>query len=198
MFRNQPNYKPASAVAAQEERRSGHAVRPTLRDARMVMLVAAIFILGIFDLVLTLVAHPMGLLDERNPVARVALGRGVATLITFKICLNLVGCALLFLARATASGKVAAISIFLTYAGLAVWWSECVNEFDRVTRRGSMYVASDCPRPRALCNSKRQDVPRAKSSPDLRHVHGHDGPRTITCPIGARCERPPNRLCVGG
>jgi len=198
MFRNQPNYKPASAVAAQEARRSGHAVRPALRDARIVILVAAIFVLGNFDLVLTLVAHPMGLLNERNPVARVALGRGVATLITFKICLNLVGCALLLLARATASGKVAAISIFLTYAGLAVWWSECVNEFDRVTCRGSMYVASNLPRPRAPCNPKGQDVPRARSSPDPRHVHGHDEPRTITCPTGARCERPPNRLCVGG
>jgi len=118
----------------------------------MVMLVAAIFILGIFDLVLTLVAHPMGLLDERNPVARVALGRGVASLIIFKTCLTLMGCALLVLARATVFGKVAAIGIFMTYAGLAIWWSECVYEFDRITLGGSMYVACDSPGPPAPCN----------------------------------------------
>ena len=71
----------------------------------MVTLVAAIFILGVFDLLLTLLAHAMGLLDERNPVARAALGRGAATLLVFKICLTLVGCALLLLARAARMPK---------------------------------------------------------------------------------------------
>lgn len=80
----------------------------------MVTLLTAILILGIFDLFLTLLAHTLGLLDERNPVARAALGRGAASLITFKIYLTLVGCALLLLARATVSGRVAAVGSTIT------------------------------------------------------------------------------------
>ena len=42
----------------------------------MVTLLTAILILGIFDLFLTLLAHALGLLDERNPVARSAWSWG--------------------------------------------------------------------------------------------------------------------------
>lgn len=152
MLRDHPNYRPANAVATLKASRSRHAKHYALRDVRMVTLVAAIFTLGIFDLLLTLLVHAMGLLDERNPVARAALGRGAASLIIFKTCLTLMGCALLVLARATVFGKVAAIGIFMTYAGLAIWWSECVYEFDRITLGGSMYVACDSPGPPAPCN----------------------------------------------
>ncbi len=109
MSRDHPNYGTVNAVATLKASRSGHAERFELRDVRMVTLLTAILILGVFDLLLTLLAHTLGLLDERNPVARAALGRGAATLLTFKICLTLVGCALLLLARATVSGKVAAV-----------------------------------------------------------------------------------------
>ncbi|UCC31202.1 MAG: hypothetical protein JSU86_02780 [Phycisphaerales bacterium] len=162
MLRDHLDYRPASAVAAPKAGRSGHTVRYA-RDVRIVVLVAAIFILAIFDLLLTLVAHPTGLLDELNPVGRAALGRGVATLITFKICLTLMGCALLLLARASASGKVAAIAIFMTYAGLAVWWSECVSEFDHAVsgRSTCLVMDSDCHRDDYAGNPKGQDVSRA-------------------------------------
>ncbi len=192
MLRDHPNYRPANAVATLKASRSRHAKHYALRDVRMVTLVAAIFTLGIFDLLLTLLVDAMGLLDERNPVARAALGRGAATLLTFKICLTLVGCALLLLARATVSGEVVAIGIFMTYAGLAVWWSECVHEFDRVTRGGSRYVACDRTRPRAPCNPKGQEVPRARPSPQLRRHHHREFTVTPRMSVGGSVPcRPP-------
>lgn len=143
MLRDHPNYGTENAVASLKAGRSGHAGRFELRSVGMVTLLTAILMLGLFDLLFTLLAHTLGLLDERNPVARAALGRGAASLITFKIFLTFVGCALLYLARATVCGRVAAIGIFVMYAGLAIWWSDCVYEFDRVTPGGSMYVACD-------------------------------------------------------
>ncbi len=152
MSRDHPNYETVNAVASLKASRSGHVNPFEVRNVRMVTLLTAILILCVFDLLLTLLAHALGLLDERNPVARAALGRGAASLIVFKTCLTFVGCALLALARATVFGKVAAIGIFMTYAGLAIWWSECVNEFDRIIPGGSMYVACDRPGPPASCN----------------------------------------------
>lgn len=138
-------YKRACAAAAVKARRSAPTVRHTLRDVRVVVLIVAIFVLGIFDLLLTLGVYRVGLLDELNPVGHAALGRGVATLITFKICLTIMGCLFLLLARTTASGKFAAIGIFIMYAVLAAWWCECVSEFDRLVADGSTYqvVAGD-------------------------------------------------------
>lgn len=162
MSREHSNYRSANAVADSKASRAAQAERYGLRNLRMVTLIAAIFIMGIFDLLLTLLAHAMGPLDERNPLARAALGRGATTLLTFKSCLTLVGCASLILVRATVCGEIAAIGIFMIYAVLAARWSECVNEFDRVTSRGSMYIACDRPRPRAPCKPKGQNVPRAR------------------------------------
>lgn len=102
-----------------------------MRNGLIAIGLLAIIAIGAIDLHLTLEAHRVGLLDEVNPVMRAALEYGGENgLITVKVTLTLVGCAVLGLIARYGRGRFR-MPLFLTllaatvivYGGLMFWWA---------------------------------------------------------------------------
>lgn len=91
----------------------------------MICLVAAIWLLNGFDLVLTVLAHQQGVLYEGNPIANYLLACGVTALVLYKIGLVLIGSYPLLRYRTARVTELGTIVILVSYALLAVHWSEC-------------------------------------------------------------------------
>jgi hypothetical protein len=75
--------------------------------------------------VLTVLAHEQGMLHEGNPIAHYLLGLGVPSLVLYKIGLVLIGSYPLLRFRAARVTELGTIVILVSYALLAVHWSEC-------------------------------------------------------------------------
>ena len=86
------------------------------RSHRVILLVAAIWLLNGFDLALTLLSHQQGLLDEQNPFAKSMLERGVASVVLFKIGLVMVGSYPLLRFRTVRITELGTLVIVLMYS----------------------------------------------------------------------------------
>jgi len=95
------------------------------RPRRVICLVAGIWLLNGFDLVLTVLAHQQGVLYEGNPIANYLLAFGVTALVLYKIGLVLIGSYPLLRYRTARVTELGTIVILVSYAFLAVHWSEC-------------------------------------------------------------------------
>ncbi len=95
------------------------------RSHRVICLVAGIWLLNAFDLMLTLLAQEQGLLHEENPFGRHMLGYGTESIVLFKIGLVLIGSFPLLRFRTARITELAAFLILIAYALLAVHWSQC-------------------------------------------------------------------------
>lgn len=95
------------------------------RSHRVICLVAGIWILNGFDLLMTLMSHEHGLLDEQNPVARHLFVYGAPSVILFKIGLVLVGTYPLLRYRRVRIVELGALTIVAAYAMLALRWYLC-------------------------------------------------------------------------
>ncbi len=95
------------------------------RSHRVICLVAGIWLLNAFDLMLTVLAHQQGLLQEENPIARHLLQTGVPSIVLFKIGLVLIGSYPLLRFRAARITELGTLVILVASALLAVHWSEC-------------------------------------------------------------------------
>ncbi len=84
-----------------------------------------IWILNAFDLVLTLLSHEQGLLQEGNPVARWILSLGTPSVILFKVGLVMIGSYPLLRFRTARITELGTLVIFIAYGLLAVHWSSC-------------------------------------------------------------------------
>ena len=95
------------------------------RSHRVICLVAGIWLLNAFDLMLTVLAHEQGLLQEQNPIARHLLQMGVPSIVLFKIGLVLIGSYPLLRFRRARITELGTLVILVAYALLAVHWSDC-------------------------------------------------------------------------
>lgn len=110
------------------------------RAHRVICLVAGIWLLNAFDLILTLLAHSQGVLDEENPVARTLLGMGTPSLVLFKIGLVLIGTYPLLRYRRARITELGTLVILVAYALLAVHWRECYELYS-LTVPSSIHMA---------------------------------------------------------
>jgi len=97
------------------------------RSHRVICLVIGIWILNGFDLAFTVLAHNQGLLSEENPLARFMLGRGMPSIVLFKIGLVLIGSYPLLRYRTARITEMGAFVILIAYATLGVHWKECYD-----------------------------------------------------------------------
>jgi len=95
------------------------------RSHRVICLVAGIWLFNAFDLMLTVLAHQQGLLQEENPIARHLLEMGIPSVVLFKIGLVLIGSYPLLRFRRARITELGTLVILVAYALLAVHWSEC-------------------------------------------------------------------------
>ena len=91
------------------------------RARRVLVLLAGIWILNVFDLVFTITAHRIGGLRELNPLARLLLG-APAILVVFKSILVAAGSALLIVFRRRRLAEIGCWCVFAVYTVLAFIW----------------------------------------------------------------------------
>jgi len=112
------------------------------RAHRVVLLVVGIWVLNAFDLLLTLLAHQRGLLQEGSPVARWILGLGTPSVILFKVGLVMIGSYPLLRFRTARITELGTLVILLAYALLAVHWSACYDLYAATIQADQSYAAA--------------------------------------------------------
>ena len=95
------------------------------RSHRVWCMLAGLWVINGFDLILTLLAYEQGLLDEANPVARRLLPLGPQVVAVFKLSLVGGASAVLIRYRRRLVAEIAAAAMLLLYAGVAVHWRLC-------------------------------------------------------------------------
>lgn len=110
------------------------------RSHRILCVLAGIWLLNGFDLILTVLAHNQGLLHEENPVARFLLDQGTFSIVTFKIGLVMIGSYPLLRFRHARITELGSFVILISYALLAVHWSECYKLY-AITASSSLHMA---------------------------------------------------------
>lgn len=95
------------------------------RSRRVISLVIGIWILNAFDLAFTVLSHEQGMLHESNPVASFILSLGTPSIVCYKIGLVLLGSYPLLRFRSARIAEMAAMTVLIVYAMLAVRWSSC-------------------------------------------------------------------------
>ena len=99
------------------------------RAHRVVCLVLGIWLINAFDLILTILSHEQGVLVEQNPFARHMLEQGVWSLILYKTGMVCIGSYPLLKFRTARIAECGALVILLSYAALAVRWSDCYDAY---------------------------------------------------------------------
>jgi len=93
------------------------------RTLRILALFLAILVLNALDLVYTLFAHKIGMLDEVNPLAETFLRLGLTpSLICYKLLLVLCGLMILWRLRLNRWVPAALWLLVFAYVGLSVMW----------------------------------------------------------------------------
>ncbi len=113
----------------------------TLRAGRVALLVSIIWVLNLFDLALTVMAHQQGLLVECNPLAVIILPYGTEAICLFKIGMVAFGTCVLLYQRNSALAETLAWMVVCVYAAVAVQWTLCYDFYE-------MLVASAFQEPR--------------------------------------------------
>jgi hypothetical protein len=99
------------------------------RPARVLLLIGALWLVNLFDVNLTILAHQQGLLEEANPLALRVLSLGPAALVIYKIGLVAIGTGMLWLVRRHRLAEVAAWGMLATYVFVAIHWGECYEMY---------------------------------------------------------------------
>lgn len=94
-----------------------------LRAIRVGMFLLAVAILNTFDLIYTLLAYRMGMLNEVNPLAQVFLQQGLTvSLIAFKILMVFCGLGMIWKLRNSRLAIPACWILLAAYTGLSILW----------------------------------------------------------------------------
>ncbi len=101
-----------------------------LRGRRVCWLLVGLWIVNLFDLVMTILAHQHRLAEEANPIAARILPLGPAMLMTYKIALVTIGTVGLYIFRHKFIAEFAAGALLLIYAFVAVRWKICVALYE--------------------------------------------------------------------
>ena len=99
------------------------------RSHRVVCVLMGLWLINLFDLILTVLAHKQGVLDESNPVARFILPLGPTALAVFKVVLVGGSTAVLFRYRKRLIAEATATCMFAVYACVAVRWKLCYEMY---------------------------------------------------------------------
>lgn len=100
------------------------------RSHRVLCFLAGLWIINIFDLVLTLMADRQGLLHEANPLAAFVLARGPGAVCFYKAVLVAGGSAILIRYRRRLLAEFTAASLLVIYAMVAVRWKWCYQLYE--------------------------------------------------------------------
>jgi len=97
--------------------------RPSSRERRVLLMLAAAWILSGFDLGFTIVARSMGILHELNPLASYFLGvHGERGIVVYKLALMVLGTAILWHYRRKPQAELSTCLVMLVYVILATRW----------------------------------------------------------------------------
>ena len=107
------------------------------RPHRVLCLLVGLWLVNVFDLLLTVSAHRAGLLHETNPIAAFVLDCGPVAICAFKVGLVVLGSIPLIRCRREALTELAAAGLLLVYVVVAVRWKLCYEIYD-FTHSGSM------------------------------------------------------------
>ncbi|MFQ5491764.1 MAG: DUF5658 family protein [Phycisphaerae bacterium] len=110
------------------------------RAHRVCCMLFGLWVFNLFDLLLTILAHQQGLLDETNPIARTLLPWGPEVLTAFKLGLVGVASIVLFHYRRNLLSEFTSTSMLIVYALVAVRWRLCY-ELYFITHDGSVSLA---------------------------------------------------------
>ncbi len=95
------------------------------RPHRVVCLLFGVWLISGFDVVLTILAHYQGMLDETNPIARRLLLHSPYAVMAYKIALVTFASVILLTHRAQLVSEIAAGGILLIYTIVAIRWRLC-------------------------------------------------------------------------
>ncbi len=136
--------------------RTGVAARPRFRKRqgperrrvfRVLALLAAVLVMGLADLEMTLAYATTVGFAEANPVARWVMNVGsVRYLAVFKLTTMSIGLGILYWARKTPHGEVGAWACFLAMAWLSVHWHAYNRGVSEMTHIVSDLADADDPR----------------------------------------------------
>jgi hypothetical protein len=107
------------------------------RSHRVWCLVAGLWLVNLFDLALTLMAHHAGMLQEVNPVAAFLLSQGPIAVALYKVGLVAFGSGTLIYHRRRLLAELTACTVFLVYGLVAVQWKWCYELYD-LSHSGAM------------------------------------------------------------
>lgn len=99
------------------------------RAHRVLCLIAAVWVLNGFDLILTLLAHRQHLLYEVNPLAQYLLSHGELSLALFKFGLLAIGTYALAKYRRERISELGCIMVMGVYALVALHWHFCYEMY---------------------------------------------------------------------
>lgn len=100
------------------------------RSHRVLCMLAGLWLINLFDLVLTILAHSQGMLSESNPIARSLLPLGPQVLAAFKFVLVGGASAVLIINRRKLISELSSALMLLIYAGVAVRWKLCYELYN--------------------------------------------------------------------
>jgi hypothetical protein len=95
------------------------------RSHRVICILVGLWVINIFDLVLTTLAYRQGLLHELNPIARKLLPLGPVVLAVFKAFLVGGSSVVLVRYRSRLIAEITAAAALVVYAAVAVRWRIC-------------------------------------------------------------------------
>lgn len=110
------------------------------RGRRVLCLVVGLWVLNMFDLAFTILAHEQGMLDEANPLAQHVVLQGPLSIALYKIGLLFIGSYPLLRFRSARVTELAALTAMGVYVLLAFRWSVCY-EFYTLSASNTVHVA---------------------------------------------------------
>ncbi|MCP4594529.1 MAG: hypothetical protein GY842_27675 [bacterium] len=106
------------------------------RSHRVLCLLAGLWVINVFDLMLTLIAARQGLLHESNPVAAFILTRGPQAVCFYKCVLVAGGSVILIRYRRRLLAEFTAAAMLTVYALVAVRWKWCYELYELANTGG--------------------------------------------------------------
>ena len=100
------------------------------RSHRVWCLVGGLWLINLFDLALTLLAHRAGMLSEVNPVAAFLLRQGPALVCLYKVVLVALGSGILIYYRRRLLAELTACTVLLVYSLVSVQWKWCYEMYE--------------------------------------------------------------------
>ncbi len=97
------------------------------REFRLMVLLATIFTLNMFDLAFTHTQLPRGNFNEANYVAATAVAFGAAPAAAYKMVLLGTGLLLLYRCRHSWTAEAGSWALFGVHVGLMAWWVEYLD-----------------------------------------------------------------------